>query len=60
MARKVVDGEAPAVPAEAEKIVGRLSQQALDTHAQYREIDLDLLAWQQANDTEQPPLGGPG
>jgi len=44
MARKIVDGEAPAVPREAAKIVGRLSQQALDTHAQLREIDLDLLA----------------
>lgn len=44
MARKIVDGEAPPVPREAAKIAGRLSQQALDTHAQLREIDLDLLA----------------
>ncbi len=51
MARKIVDGEAPAVPREAAKIAGRLSQQALDTHTQLREIDLDLLAWQRANDT---------
>jgi hypothetical protein len=48
MARNIVDGEAPAVPKEAAKIAGRLSQQALDTHAQLREIDLDLLAWQRA------------
>ena len=43
--------QAPSVPPEAAKIVGRLSQQALDTHAQCREIDLDLLAWQKTSDT---------
>jgi transposase len=60
MARKIVDGEAPAVPREAAKIVGRLSQKALDTHAQLREIDLDLLAWQRANDTARRLLSVPG
>ena len=59
-ARKIVDGEAPAVPREAAKIVGRLSQQALDTHAQLREIDLDLLAWQRANDTARRLMSVPG
>jgi transposase len=60
MARKIVDGEAPAVPKEAAKIAGRLSQQALDTHAQLREIDLDLLAWQRTNDTAQGGSSPPG
>jgi len=60
MARKIVDGEAPAVPREAAKIAGRLSQQALDTHAQLREIDLDLLAWQRANDTARRLTSIPG
>lgn len=60
MARKIVDGEAPAVPREAAKIVGRLSQQALDTHAQLRDIDLNLLARQRANDTARRLMSVPG
>ena len=60
MARKIVDGEAPPVPREAAKIAGRLSQQALDTHAQLREIDLDLLAWQRTNDTARRLMSLPG
>jgi transposase len=39
MARQIVDGKAPEVPFEAAKIVGTLSQQALDTHVRLREID---------------------
>jgi len=34
------------VPIEAAKIVGTLSQQALDIHVRHREIDRDLLVWQ--------------
>ncbi|KQN74681.1 IS110 family transposase [Sphingomonas sp. Leaf62] len=60
MARKIIDGEAPPVPREAAKIAGRLSQQALDTHAQLREIDLDLLAWQRTNDTARRLMSIPG
>ena len=60
MARNMVDGEAPAVPKEAAKIAARLSQQALDTHAQLREIDLDLLAWQRENDTARRLTSIPG
>jgi transposase len=37
-----------------------LSQQALDTHAQCREIDLDLLAWQRTNDTARRLMSVPG
>ena len=39
MARQVVDGAALGGPAVADKIVLMLSQQALSTHAQLREID---------------------
>lgn len=45
MARTIADDETPAMPTQAAKIVGRLSQQGLDIHAQCREIDLDRLAW---------------
>ena len=60
MARNIVDGEAPALPKEAAKIAGRLSQQALDTHVQLWEIDLDLLAWQRANETARRLTSIPG
>jgi hypothetical protein len=36
MARQVVAGATPDVPLAAIRIVGMLSQQALDTHAQLR------------------------
>lgn len=49
-ARAIVDGEAPDVPPDAVRIVERLSQQALDTHAQIREIERDLLNWQRKNE----------
>src|ERR1700675_1468137 len=42
MARQVVDGATPDVPLAAIRIVAMLSQQALDTHAQLREIDRAL------------------
>lgn len=44
MAQRVVEGTTPDVPEAAGKIVGMLSQQALDTDAQLREIDRALLA----------------
>jgi transposase len=50
MARQIVDGEVPDVPVEAARIVGTLSQQALDIHVRLREIDRDLLTWQRANE----------
>ncbi len=50
MARRIVDGEAPDIPIEAAKIVGTLSQQALDIHVRLRQIDRDLLVWQRGND----------
>jgi len=60
MARQIVDGELPDVPAEAAKIVGTLSQQALDIHMRLREIDRDLLAWQRASDVARRLMTIPG
>ena len=50
MARQIVDGKAPEVPFEAAKVVGTLSQQALDTHVRLREIDRDLAVWLRGNE----------
>ncbi len=50
MTRQVVDGARPDLPAEAAKIVGMLSQQALDTHTQLQEIDHSLAALQRTDD----------
>jgi len=60
MARRIVDGEAPNVPMEAAKIVGTLSQQALDIHVRLREIDRDLLVWQRNNDVARRLMTIPG
>jgi transposase len=60
MARQIVDGNAPDVPIEAGKVVGTLSQQALDTHIRLREIDRDLLVWQRDNDVARRLMTIPG
>lgn len=60
MARRVVDGEAPDVPPEAVRIVGMLSQQALDTHARLREIDRSLIAVQKRNEVARRLATIPG
>ena len=60
MARRIVDGEAPNVPMEAAKIVGTLSQQALDIHVRLREIDSDLLVWQRNNNVARRLMTIPG
>jgi transposase len=59
-ARGIVDGEAPDVPPDALRIVARLSQQALDTHAQIREIERDLLAWQRKSEVATRLMTVPG
>lgn len=59
-ARAIVDGESPDVPPEAVRIVERLSRQALDVHAQVREIERDLLAWQRKNDLSTRLMTIPG
>jgi transposase len=60
MARLVVDGKAPDVPLEAAKIIGTLSQQALDTHLRLREIDRDLLVWLRSNEVARRLTTIPG
>lgn len=60
MARQIVDGETPDVPAEAAKVIAMLSQQALDIHLRLREIDRDVLAWQRANDVARRLATIPG
>jgi transposase len=60
LARQIVDGKAPDVPLEAAKIVGTLSQQALDTHVRLREIDRDLAIWLRGNDVARRLMTIPG
>jgi transposase len=60
MARQVVDGEAPDVPAEAIKIITVLSQQALDMHARLRAIDRDLIRLQQSDEVARRIATIPG
>ncbi len=60
MAREIVDGAAPDVPPEAVKIIGTLSQQALDVHVRLREIDRDLLVWQRSSDVARRLMTIPG
>ncbi len=60
MARQVIDGEAPIVPAAAVKMVAMLSQQALDTHAQLREIDRALASLQRTDEAERRPCHDSG
>jgi transposase len=59
-ARRIVDGEAPDITIEAAKIVGTLSQQALDIHVRLRQIDRDLLVWQRGNDVARRLMTIPG
>lgn len=60
LARQIVDGEAPDVPAEAIRIIRVLSQQALEKHAQLRDIDRSLLALQRTNDVARRLATIPG
>ena len=48
------------IPIEAAKIVGTLSQQALDIHVRLRQIDRDLLVWQRGNDVARRLMTIPG
>ena len=50
MARQVLEGDAPDVPAAAVKIIFALSRQACDTHSHVREIDRALAALQRSDD----------
>ena len=48
------------VPFEAAKIIGTLSQQALDTHVRLRAIDRDLAVWLRGNDVARRLMTIPG
>lgn len=50
MARQVVDGAVPDVPAAAVRIIGMLSEQTLEAHARLREIDRALVVMQRTDD----------
>ena len=50
MARRITDGEAPDVPADAAKVMLTLSQQALEVHLRVREMERDTLAWHRSNE----------
>jgi transposase len=60
LARQIVDGEAPDLPVAAFGIVRVLSQQALEIHAQLREIDRALVALQRTNDVARRLATIPG
>ena len=60
MARQVIDGAVPDVPGEAVKIIGMLSQQALDAHTQLREIDRSLIALLRTDDVARRLATIPG
>ena len=60
MARQIVDGEAPNVPVDALSIITLLSRQALDLHAQLREIDRNLVRLQQADEVARRLATIPG
>lgn len=60
MARQIVDGAMPDVPAEAAKVIAMLSRQVLDLHLRLREVDRDILAWQRANDVARRLATIPG
>jgi len=50
----------PDVPIEAARIVGTLSQQALDSHVRLREIDRDLVVWLRGNNVARRLMTIPG
>jgi transposase len=60
MARQAVCGETPDVPVQAIKIVGVLSQQALDTHAQLREVDREPAVLQRTDGVARRLAAIPG
>ncbi|MFC7738830.1 IS110 family transposase [Roseomonas sp. GCM10028921] len=60
MARQVIEGETPDVPAAAVRMIGVLSRQALDTHAQLRQIDRALAVLQRTDDVARRLATIPG
>jgi transposase len=60
LARRIVEGAALDVPAEASRIVLMLSQQALGTHAQLREIDRAFASLQRSDEVARRLATIPG
>lgn len=60
MARQIVDGETPDVPAEAAKVISTLAQQTLEIHLRLRKIDRDVLQWQRTNNVARRLATIPG
>jgi transposase len=60
LARQIVEGAALDVPAEASRIVLMLSQQALGTHAQLREIDRAFASLQRSDEVARRLATIPG
>ena len=60
MARQVVDGTVPDVPPAAVRIIGMLSEQALEAHARLNEIDRALAVMRKADDVARRIATIPG
>jgi len=60
LARQIVIGESPDVPAVAITMVSMLAQQALDTHSRLQEIDRKLCALQQSDEIAERLATIPG
>ena len=60
MARRIADGEAFDVPAEAGKVVLTLSQHVLETHYKVRELERETLRWHRGNALSQRLATIPG
>lgn len=60
MARRIADGEAPDVPAEAIKVVLTLSQQVLEIHVRVRAMERDVERWHRGNELSRRLATIPG
>jgi transposase len=60
MARRIAEGEAPDVPAEAIKVVLTLSQQVLEIHVRVRAMERDVERWHRGNDLSRRLATIPG
>jgi transposase len=60
MARRIADGEAPNVPAEAIKVVLTLSQQVLEIHVRVREMERNVERWHRSNELSRRLATIPG
>jgi transposase len=59
-ARRISDGEALDVPAEAAKVVRTLAQQLIETHVRIRDMERDTLRWHRGNELSRRLATIPG